>query len=223
MRPRGPGAQWTFAMVDLAGYTALTETHGDEHAADLAVRFTELASSCLGEGDRLIKPIGDAVLLASPTPAAGVDLVVNLLRSCARVEGFPVIRAGVHHGPAVERNGDVFGTAVNLTARIAGHAAAGQTLATAQVAEAARARALRVRSIGPIDMRNLSSPSELFDIDVGLSRPGGAVDPVCRMWVAHQTGVGHLGHAGRHYCFCSLECAAAFASDPNRYASAADT
>lgn len=165
------------------------------------------------------QPIGDAVLLASTTPTAGVDLVANLLRTSAQLAGFPVIRAGLHHGPTVERNGDLFGTAVNLTARIAGHAAAGQTLATAEVADAARGRALPVRSIGPIEMRNLNSPSELFDVDMGLSSPDGAVDPVCRMWVAHQAGVGHLGHGGQHYCFCSQECAAAFASDPDRYAS----
>ncbi|UMG92241.1 hypothetical protein [Nocardioides sp. TF02-7] len=58
-------------MVDLAGYTALTETHGDEHAADLATKFARLAEEQLDTGDRLIKTIGDAVLLATPSPCYG--------------------------------------------------------------------------------------------------------------------------------------------------------
>lgn len=210
-------SEWTFAMVDLAGYTALTETHGDEHAADLATRFSDLATECLAEGDRLIKPIGDAVLLAAPSPAAGIGLVARLLTGCAALEGFPVARAGLHHGPAAERNGDVFGTAVNLTARIAGQASGGQTLATARVAEAARAARRGVVSIGTVELRNLSEAPQLFDIDLGLTRPRGSVDPVCRMWVPHAGGAGHLRHAGQHYCFCSLDCAAAFAADPDRF------
>lgn len=80
-------------MVHLAGYTALTETHGDEHATELAVGFASLAAGCLGDGDRLIKPIGDVVLLASPTPKAGIALVSRLLESTTRLEGLPA-RAG---------------------------------------------------------------------------------------------------------------------------------
>lgn len=91
--------EWTFAMVDLAGYTALTETHGDEHAAELATTFTALARDSLGSGDRLIKPIGDAVLLTAPDPDAGISLVDRLLSASADLEGFPLARAGLHHGP----------------------------------------------------------------------------------------------------------------------------
>jgi len=71
--------EWTFALVDLAGYTALTETHGDEHAAELATTFAALATECLASGDRLVKPIGDAVLPASTNPSAGISLVDRLL------------------------------------------------------------------------------------------------------------------------------------------------
>jgi len=208
---------WTFAMVDLAGYTALTETHGDEHAADLAVRFADLATDCLDEGDRLVKPIGDAVLLASANPVQGLVLVERLLKACAGLEGFPLARAGLHHGPAAERAGDMFGTAVNLAARVAGQAAGGQVLATRLVADAGRRRGLQVSSIGDIGLRNLTEPQELFDIDLGLGRPRGGTDPVCRMWVAHADGAGHLRHGGHHYCFCSLECAARFATQPELY------
>jgi len=119
--------EWPFALVDLAGYTALTETHGDEHAAELATTFAALAAECLASGDRMVKPIGDAVLLASTNPSAGITLVDRLRMASADVTGFPLARAGLHHGPAVERDGDMFGAAVNLAARVAGQAAGGQT------------------------------------------------------------------------------------------------
>lgn len=210
-------AEQTFAMVDLAGYTALTEAHGDEAAADLATRFATIAADALADGDRLIKAIGDAVLLASRTPTAGLELVQRLLTSCGDLDGFPLARAGLHHGPAVERDGDVFGTAVNLTARIAGQAAGGQVLTTGTVALAARERGLPTVSIGAFGLRNLTEPVELFEVDLGLSRPARSIDPVCRMWIDHGRSAGRLRHEDRDFWFCSLECAATFATTPGRY------
>ena len=213
--------EWTFAMVDLAGYTALTETHGDEHAAELATTFTALARDSLGSGDRLIKPIGDAVLLTAPDPDAGVSLVDRLLAASVDLEGFPLARAGLHHGPAVERDGDMFGAAVNLAARVAGCAAGGQTLATNQVAEAAGRRGHAVNSIGSLRLRNVPQSVEVFDITLGPTRTAGDVDPVCRMWVDHDRAAGRLRHGSRVYWFCSLDCVAAFASAPEQFATLA--
>lgn len=135
----------TFAMVDLAGFTALTETHGDEHGADLAVGFADIARGELSTGDRLVKTIGDAVLLASVSPTAGLELVRRILTECYRRDSYPVARVGLHHGPAVQRRDDFFGTSVNLAARVASLAAGGQVLATSEVANTAARRGGGVR------------------------------------------------------------------------------
>ncbi len=205
-------------MVDLAGYTALTETHGDEHAADLATAFADLARTCLAGGDRLIKPIGDAVLMAATDPAAGVRLTERLLDAITELEGFPLARAGLHHGSATERGGDMFGAAVNLAARVAGQAAGGQTLATRAVADAARSAGHEVVPVGSFSLRNVSRDQELYELRLGVVRESGSVDPVCRMWVDQARSVGHLRHDGFDYWFCSLECAAAFAASPGDHA-----
>ena len=209
---------WTFSMVDLAGYTALTEAHGDDLAADLAVAFADRARACLAHSDRLVKPIGDAVLLASETPQSALTLVDRLLSAAAELDGFPLARAGLRHGPAVERDGDMFGSAVNLAARVSGQAAGGQTLATRQVAEVARENGHRVTRIGVVALRNVAEHQELFKIGLGPLLGAGSVDPVCRMWVDAAAATGHLRHADSDYWFCSLTCAGKFAIEPDTYA-----
>lgn len=204
------GSEWTFAMIDLAGFTALTEVHGDAEAADLAVAFAALAANRLGREDLLVKTIGDAVLLASPSPDAGVALVTAILEDCLRLPGLPVARAGLHHGPAAERHGDFFGAAVNLTARIAGHATGEQILATAVVAEAAVAAGHAVRSIGKVPLRNVAQPYELFELELHSRTHETVIDPVCRMRVEPDTAAAMLRHGDAELWFCSFECASAF-------------
>ena len=103
----------TFAMLDLAGYTALTEQHGDLHAADLAIEFAELARRCLRDGDRLIKSIGDAVLLASSDPQSGIDMYVGQGGAPEGVLAAAALRCigGQFQGRLVFRNEDEKGRA----------------------------------------------------------------------------------------------------------------
>ena len=208
------GPAWTFAMVDLAGFTALTEAHGDAQAADLAVAFADLAAERLGSADRLVKSIGDAVLLASTSPEAGIALVSAILEGCRELPGFPVARAGLHHGPAAERSGDYFGAAVNLTARIAGQATGEQTLATATVARAAAAEGIAVRSIGKVALRNVAQECELFELELHPREHRTVIDPVCRMRVDPETAAAMLRHAGVELWFCSSRCASTFIAGP---------
>jgi adenylate cyclase len=214
------GSSWTFALIDLAGFTALAEFHGDERAADLAVTFAQAAELRLGPGDRLVKTIGDAVLLASPEPASGIKLVGRILDAMYQTEGFPIARAGLHHGPAVERDGDLFGTAVNITARVAGLARGGQVLATEAVAKAGRETGMEVASVGSFSLKNLSDPVELWELTLSTPADVGSVDPVCRMFVLHHAAAGRLRHKGADYWFCSMDCAATFAAAPERFAPA---
>lgn len=203
-------------FVDLAGFTALTEAHGDQHAADLADALTDLARAALRDGDHLVKSIGDAVLLTSATPRAAVDLVATIVRDSHRNEDFLDLRAGLHHGPVIHRRGDVFGATVNVAARVAGIATAGQVLCTPDIADAAHASGVTVFDLGLTSMRNVAAPVHLFALDVAAPRAG-LVDPVCRMRVRPENAIGTLRHAGATYAFCSLRCAGLFAHNPDRY------
>ena len=207
----------TIAFVDLAGFSALTESHGDEDAATLAERFTALATESLLPGERVVKSIGDAVMLEAPDPIAGVRLVARL---CSRTDvetAFPVLRAGLHHGSVVQRGDDLFGATVNLASRVAAQAAGGQVLATSVIASAVEAIELTARSLGPVRLRNIAEPIDLFEISPCPSPHERVIDPVCRMAVDRATAPGRLAHQGRECWFCSLSCAAAFAKDPERF------
>jgi class 3 adenylate cyclase len=206
-------ASWTFTMIDLAGFTALTEAHGDDHAANVAISLADTARASLAEHDRLVKTLGDAVLLASPTASDALELVTRIVQACAAQDEYLNTRTGIHSGPAAERGGDFFGAAVNLTARIANQAEGGQVLATTAVAEAARTLGMGVVPVGPAAFKNVGERVELFELDLGAGVELESIDPVCRMRVKHSQAAGRLRHDGVDYWFCSLRCAGRFAAE----------
>jgi len=208
----------TFSFVDLAGFSALTEAHGDDAAVDLLERFTALVETSQSNDDRLIKTIGDAVLLTSRTPRSAVELLARLWRALADEPDFPQVRAGLHHGQAVEKRGDVVGAAVNLAARVASQAGGSEVLATALVAEAADSLGFTTTSLGAVHLRNLRDPVALYALELASDSAAEVLDPVCRMRVHPQRAAGRLNFEGTTYFFCSLRCSSLFASAPEAYA-----
>jgi len=196
----------TFIFVDLAGFSALTETHGDEAGAQLAKRFEALARASLGTIDELVAMIGDAAFLTSPEPKTALELLARVTSQADAELGFPALRAGLHHGEAIRSANTYFGTAVNIAARVAAEARGGQTLGTATVVEAARAIGLAARSLGVVQLKNLRQSLELFSLEAASGVSAEVVDPVCRMRVVPEKAAAHLQLDGREHWFCSREC-----------------
>lgn len=215
----------TFLFADLAGFTALTEVHGDEEAADLAGEFFSLIRSLLPEyGAEEVKCIGDAVMLRCPDAGRAVRLGLRIAVELGARPGLPSVRVGMNTGPAAERDGDWFGAAVNVAARVSAAAGGGEVLLT----EATRRAAEPLDSVellprGRRALKNVAEPVQLYAAvgEGGHSDAGLPIDPVCRMAVAPDRSAGTLRHGGRRFFFCSLACAGAFAAEPDRYAVAA--
>jgi len=207
----------TFCFVDLEGFSALTETHGDQAAADLVERFVVLVEAALRDTGRLVKTIGDAVLVTIVSPDHAVGFMQRLCTTAAAEAGFPVLRAGLHHGEAIERGGDFFGSAVNIAARVTAHAGGGQVLATERLAEAARLQGIEVTDLGTVALRNLLEPVRIFALGFLENRGDDAIDPVCRMRVSRAHAAGRLRLNDTDYWFCSLDCVARFADKPAAY------
>ena len=221
MAQRSGSVAQTFLFADLSGFTALTEAHGDEQAADLVGGFCTAVRRLLAEHrTQEVKTIGDALLLRTGDAAAAIRLGLCIVHDVGAQHGFPLVRVGMHSGPAVERDGDWFGATVNLAARVSAAAAGGETLLTAATRTAAGAvEGVELRERGRWSFRNVAAPVLMYAaVRQGPNSVSGLpIDPVCRMAVDPWHSAGRLSHDGVDYCFCSLGCAGAFAQNPSRY------
>lgn len=99
----------TFVFADLAGYTALTEAHGDEGGASTASRFFEITRRALSGSSGLVKTLGDGVMVVADSTQEGIRVAMAIAQVVRAEPGFPAVRIGIHTGVAVERDGDFFG------------------------------------------------------------------------------------------------------------------
>ena len=147
------------AFADLAGYTRLTEEAGEEEAVDIVERFVEAVEETLPEDARVIKTIGDEVMVAGADPGALVDWAVGF--QLLNAGGRPLPRIGVHAGLALYRDGDYYGRSVNLASRVGARAAGGEVLVTRPVVEAAGTH-LAFEEIGEVKLKGFREATTLF-------------------------------------------------------------
>jgi len=206
-------------IADLSGYTALTESHGALQASETVLRFVRLVEACLEPGVTLVNSIGDDVFCSGADTLAVVRSALRLRDKVGREPEFPLVRTGVHRGPIVEREGRLFGAPINLTARLAAHASAGQILCTEPIAGAVSVFAdVEPRPIGEQRFKNVAHPVAVFElVRASERRAATAIDPVCRMQIAIDRAAATIAHAGTTYRFCSLKCAGDFANAQHLY------
>jgi adenylate cyclase len=158
--PRLPGRlRVAIAFADLAGYTRMTEELGDEEAVRAVERFTEEVERSLPGSARVVKEIGDEVMVV------GSDIVALTAWAVAfqagRAGRRPQPRIGLHCGEVLYRDGEYYGREVNLASRVAARAAGGEVLITRAVDEAA-GRGLARERIGEVRLKGFSEATELF-------------------------------------------------------------
>ena len=214
-------AEATFLFADIAGFTALTEAHGDEHALQLVDEFARAVQAELpGVDGEHVKTVGDALMLRVPEPGDAVRLGLWITRKAMGGHQAPSVRVGCNHGSAVERGGDYFGATINVAARVSALAGGGEVLVTGPTAALAPdLEGVLYESRGRQVLRNVAEPVEIFAVvrvDENTDRL--PVDPVCQMAVDPEHAVGRLLVDDKAHYFCSLTCAAAFAQHPERYA-----
>jgi adenylate cyclase len=120
-------------FADLVGFTWLGEHLESEELGAVGARLGALANGVLVPPCRLVKTIGDAVMLVSADTRALVHTMLRLVEVADSDEQLPALRAGLALGPAVARFGDYYGSAVNLASRVTGKARPGAVLTTGAV------------------------------------------------------------------------------------------
>lgn len=146
------------AFADLTGYTRLTEKEGDLEALGAVERFVDSVQTTLPGEARVIKTIGDEVMIVGSDAGALTDWAVAFQRTQSRP---PLPRIGIHCGVALYRDGDYYGRDVNIASRVGARAGGGEVLVTRQVVEQAGPD-LRFERIGDVRLKGFSDSTEMF-------------------------------------------------------------
>jgi adenylate cyclase len=150
----------TLCFIDLTGFTRYTEEEGDLEALDVVERFVATVETTLPPEATIVKTIGDEVMVVSPDAASLTEWAVGLLTLFPQR---PQPRVGIHCAEAVYRDGDYFGTGVNLAHRVVTRAQAGEVLATGQVVATIEDReTLVAEPIGEVSLKGFPEPTPLF-------------------------------------------------------------
>ena len=150
----------TLCFIDLTGFTRYTEEEGDIEALDVIENFVATVEETLPREAMIVKTIGDEAMVVSPDAASLTEWAVGFL---GRFSRRPQPRVGIHCGDAVYRDGDYFGSQVNLAHRVVNRALAGEVLVTDRVAEAIAARdQLELEPIGQVSLKGFPTPTDLF-------------------------------------------------------------
>ena len=168
--PGGAGRETTgagaIAFTDIVGFTELTELHGDDAALALVDRQTSLTREVLPPASRIVKEIGDGLLLWFDDPVDALCTALTVqehLAESALGDELPLwVRIGVHWGAPKRRGDDLIGHDVNLASRVTGLAGPGDVLRTGAVVDAlggaAAVAGVRIEFVGATYVKGLAAP-----------------------------------------------------------------
>jgi adenylate cyclase len=159
--PAAPPTAMCF--LDLSGYTRLTDEHGDAEAAALAGRLADIVQlRSRSHGGEVVKWVGDGVMFRFRDPGGAVVSSLDMVEEIPAA-GLPPAHVGVAAGPVIRQGGDYYGRTVNLASRISDRAESGQVLVSEPVAEMASIRSVTFVPVGPVELKGLTGPVDLFE------------------------------------------------------------
>jgi adenylate cyclase len=162
LQPRTTVSPYACVFTDLSGYTQLTEELGDVASAEIALRLARLTQTVANRHDgRVVKMLGDGVHYIFREPA---NAVIGSLEFVAGTEplGLPPARAGVSCGPMIYKDGDYYGLAVIIAARLAAVAAAGQVLVSEAVTVNQDVHGVSFDKMGPMPLKGVTQPVVIY-------------------------------------------------------------
>ncbi|MEO8413964.1 MAG: adenylate/guanylate cyclase domain-containing protein [Ginsengibacter sp.] len=199
-------------MADLSGYTALTETHGANSAADLIDKYTSIAERCLVGDSKLHERVGDEMVIVSASADCLLATALKIGRHASKEENFLQLHGGLHYGKVLKRGNSYFGSAINITSRIAAKAKAGTFWCSGDYVNALTDKSsVSLTSKGNQRFKNVDKENEVFEVDIQTNIEF-HIDPVCRMIILDPKRASPHPHEGGLY-FCSLDCLEKYAAN----------
>jgi len=174
LAPPGEVFERAVGFADVVGWTQVVQSLDETALADLVRRFGDVAADAIADhGARIIKTVGDEVMFSARSAADAAHLALELTTAFAEDPLVPGVRVGFAFGPVVARLGDMFGTTVNLAARVSRLAGAGDVLTDAPTAGMLTGTAgLRLRTLGEHPVRGLGRVA-LVSVEPTTRREGG--------------------------------------------------
>jgi adenylate cyclase len=152
----------SICFVDLTGYTRLTEERGDRMAAQVARNLSALVHDISRRhGGRPIRWLGDGGMFHFWHPRAAVLAGLEMAEEAPRA-GLPPTHTGIHTGPVIFQDGDVYGRTVNLAARIASQAAAGEVFVSEETVRRSNVEGLYFDALPPVALKGVAAPVRLY-------------------------------------------------------------
>ncbi len=173
-------------------------------------------------GGRVVKQIGDAFMLVFPEPRSAVACALEIEARSVDEPQFPAVRAGIHWGQVLYREGDYVGSNVNIASRLASEAGRHQILVTGEVRKAAAGLpGVEFVRLGKRRLKGLAESLVVFEVRPGeAAPPEKTIDPVCGMELSAAEVAARLSLEGQERSFCSDDCLRKFVVSPEKYASA---
>ncbi len=199
-------------MADLSGYTALTETHGSFAAADLIDKYIGIVENCLVGDSELHERTGDEIMMISTSPDFLLATAIMIGKNTSNEENFLQVHGGLHYGNVLKRANSYFGSAINLTSRIAAKAKAGTFWCSEEFVNALSDKSVfTLTSKGNHLFKNVSKEKEVFELCIEDKRTF-YIDPICRMLILDPKNAIQHPNKEDHY-FCSPKCLKIYLSE----------
>lgn len=196
-------------IADLSGFTAMTEVHGDQMAAELGAELLDLAGTDSGDARLLTKGLGDGVLVVDKDPAAVARRAFDMLHHVGTAPRHLRLRVAIHHGPVVSRGGDVYGQSINVAARLVEAMPTDSVRVTgAFLGVAGDLPAVTATPRGRVALRDIRDPVEVHELMRCRDGHLEVVDPTCRMTLdPRDPTLVWRRSPGGDVAYCSLACA----------------
>ena len=194
-------------IADLSGYTALTEAHGPETAADLIDQYISHVDEALVGDCYLHERVGDEVMIVSASADDLAATAAILLNNICEKAHFLQLHGGLHTGTLLKRNNSFFGSSLNVASRIASKALPGTFLCSDIFFSAlSDTHKTAVALKGKYGFKNVKDEIELYEFLLQSDKKF-FIDPFCRMLIG-DTGIPHP--TDPELFFCSTECLNAY-------------
>lgn len=196
-------------MADLSGYTAMTEMHGAEAAATIISRYLHLVNLSLKGNSEMLERVGDQVVIISDNADDIASSAMALYQGAKLQDHFLPVHAGMHYGEVLVQDGHLYGSPVNLTARITASAREGKMLCSADFINVlSQPVSFNYRFHGLMRFKNIIHSQQIMELvppcDHSLNPK--FIDPVCHLELNEKESLFRLKRKNKVHYFCSQHC-----------------